>query len=125
MKTFVAALLTLTATVCFCFFGTATGTKTVDAMLGVLSEIEAQSEKVPQNADEVCERLSVMWEEHSFLISMLLPHHHLDEVKEKLVTLTAYADTDEFAEWQDAKMVLEEELQHVRELMKFSADNVL
>lgn len=125
MKTFVAALLTLTATVCFCFFGTAAGTKTVDTMLDVLSEVETQYESIPQNADEVCETLLVMWEEHSFLISMLLPHHHLDEVKEKLVTLTAYADTDEFAEWQDAKMVLEEELQHIRGLMKFSADNVL
>ena len=60
-----------------------------------------------------------------FLISMFLPHHHLDEVKEKLVSLVAYTKSDEYAEWQEAKMILEEEMQHIRGLIQVSADNIL
>lgn len=125
MKPFVISLITLAMIAGFCIFGTVAGTKTIDAMLEMLNDVDSAEESVPPYASKTCEKLREVWEEHSFLISMFLPHDHLDEVKEKLVTLAAYADTEEFAEWQDAKMVLEEELRHIRGLIELSADNVL
>ncbi|MBQ4556773.1 MAG: DUF4363 family protein [Clostridia bacterium] len=125
MKFFVCALVIIIIIGILCAWGTIAGTRKIDSLLNIMSEATPHGEAVPKNAVEVVEKLSKKWEEDVFFISMLLPHHHLDEVKEKLVTLTAYASTDEFAEWHDATLVLEEEFRHIRGLLGMSADNVL
>lgn len=125
MKLFIISLITLALIAVFCIFGFVSVTRTIDSMLKILSSADAIDESVPQDTADACDRLREIWDKRSFLISMFLPHGHLDDVKEKLVTLTAYADTDEFAEWQDAKLVLEEELRHIRGLIELSSDNVL
>lgn len=125
MKFFIYALVIITLIGVLCAWGTIASTEKIDSLLSTLDKAAPYGESVPANAAEVVETLSKKWKESSFLISMLLPHHHLDDVKEKLVTLQAYASTDEFAEWQDATLVLKEELLHIRGLLGVSADNVL
>ena len=125
MKFFIYALAIIALIGILCTWGTIASVDKIDSLIRTLDEAKPQGESVPPNANEVVDRLSKKWEKDSFLISMLLPHHHLDEVKEKLVTLKAYATTDEFAEWRDASLVLKEELQHIRGLLGVSADNVL
>lgn len=125
MKFFIYALVIITLIGTLCAWGTIASTEKIDSLLNTLDEARPSGENVPENAAEVVEELSKEWEESSFFISMLLPHHHLDEVKEKLVALEAYADTDEFAEWHDAALVLKEELLHIRDLLGVSADNIL
>lgn len=125
MKFFIYALVIIIIIGIICAWGTIASTKKIDSMLSTLDKAKPSGEVVPKNAIEVVENLSSKWEEDEFLISMFLPHHHLDEVKEKLVALEAYANTDEFAEWRDAMLVFKEELLHIRDLLGVSADNVL
>ncbi|MBQ6893755.1 MAG: DUF4363 family protein [Clostridia bacterium] len=125
MKFFIVALIILASVGVFCAWGSVESVDRIDSMMATLNEAKSDEQKVPSNAAEVSELFGKEWEENMFLISMLLPHHHLDEVKEKWVALNAYANTDEFAEWQEAKLVLEEELLHIRELIKISTDNIM
>lgn len=125
MKLFVVSLIILTVIFGLCTFCTVVGTKNIDGMINTLSSAKTSGDKVPENAAKVCESLRDKWEKNSFLLSMFLPHNHLDEVKEKLVKLEAYANTDEFAEWKDATFVLKDELWHIRGLIGVSLDNVL
>ena len=124
MKFFIGALIILILTGTVCAWGTHESISRIDDMLNTLDMAETANGEVPPDALERAEKFEAQWEENMFLISMFLPHHHLDEVKEKLVSLIAYTKTDEFAEWQEAKMVLEEEMQHIRGLIRVSADNV-
>ena len=125
MKFFIYALVIIIIIGIICAWGTIASTKKIDSMLSTLDKAKPSGEVVPENAIEVVKRLSNKWEEDEFIISMFLPHHHLDEVKEKLVALEAYANTDEFAEWRDATLVFKEELLHIRDLLGVSADNIL
>ncbi|MBQ4150505.1 MAG: DUF4363 family protein [Clostridia bacterium] len=125
MKFFIWAIVTIAIIAVLCGWGTMASTEKIDSMLSTLEEANSYSGSIPENAKEVVEKLSKKWEDDVFLISMLLPHHHLDEVKEKLVALKAYANTDEFAEWRDATLVFKEELLHIRDLLGISADNIL
>ena len=125
MKFCIAAIVILALIGTLCAWGTNESVKRIDKMLDTLGEAESVGESIPTNSVEVAKEFGMQWEENMFLISMFLPHHHLDEVKEKLVALEAYADTEEFAEWREAKFVLEEEMQHIRGLICVSADNVL
>ncbi len=125
MKFFISAIVMLVITGTLSAWGTVESVKRIDCILQTLENSKASSENVPSNAIEISEKFDKQWEESEFLISMLLPHHHLDEVKEKLVSLKAYAKTDEFAEWQEAMLVLEEEMLHLRGLITVSTDNIL
>lgn len=125
MKLFIMSIVTLAMIACLCTYGTVAGTKVIDDMINTLESSETGSDKVPPNAEQTSDSLLAKWEERSFMLSMFLPHHHLDNVKEKLVKLYAYANTDEFAEWKDATLVLKEELLHIRGLIGISADNIL
>ena len=125
MKLFVGALATIVLAGAICAFGTNESIKKIDEMLDTLNATESESGEVPQDALSRAESFGKQWDENMFLISMFLPHHHLDEVKEKLVSLIAYAKTNEYAEWQEAAAVLEEEMQHIRGLIRVSADNIL
>lgn len=124
MKLFIVSLATLALIFGLCIWGTVYGTKTIDSFISTLSEAKSDS-KVPENAGNVYKKLSDAWEKSSFALSLLLPHHHLDEVKEKLVQLGAYSATDEFAEWRDAVFALNEEFEHIRGLVGISMDNIL
>ncbi len=124
MKLFVVAISTLAIIIAICVWGTVYGTGTIDEMISILSSSK-DAKEVPEDAESMCAELQKRWEKHSFALSMLLPHHHLDKVKEKLVQLEAYAATDEFAEWHDAVLVLNEELLHIRGLVGISFDNIL
>ncbi len=125
MKFFIAALVIILLTGTVCAWGTNESVKRIDDMLITLDITEHEDGSVPPDALERAEKFNMQWEENMFLISMFLPHHHLDEVKEKLVSLIAYTKSDEYAEWQEAKMILEEEMQHIRGLIQVSADNIL
>ena len=125
MKFFIAAIVILALISTLCAWGTNESVKQIDAMLETLGEASPSEGRIPPNSVEVAKKFDAEWEENMFLISMFLPHHHLDEVKEKLVSLKAYAKTEEFAEWQEAMHVLEEEMMHIRGLICVSADNVL
>ncbi len=124
MKLFIVSIVTLAIICGLCVWGTIYGTKTVDTLISTLETAKSGAE-VPQNASEIYKKLSSDWEKSSFSLSLLLPHHHLDEVKEKLVRLGAYSATDEFAEWHDAVLGLNEEFEHIRGLVGISIDNIL
>ena len=124
MKLFIIALVTLTFICVSCAFGAVYGTKTIDNLISTLNEVKHEI-KIPTDAPQIYKKLSSNFEKSSFLLSLLLPHHHLDEVKEKLVRLGAYSVTDEFAEWHDAVLELNEELEHIRGLVRISIDNIM
>ncbi len=124
MKLFIASIITVILICGLCIYSTVMGTNAINGMLCELEAATPEGKKVPENADEVCKRLQAKWEDSSFMLSMLLPHHHLDSAKEKIVSLNAYAVTDEFAEWNDATLALREELSHIRGLLKANADNI-
>ncbi|MBE6679322.1 MAG: DUF4363 family protein [Ruminococcaceae bacterium] len=124
MKLFIASLITLALICGLCVWGTIYGAESIDGLILALEEAKSASD-MPKNAADIYENLSAKWEESSFSLSLLLPHHHLDEVKEKLVRLGAYSDTDEFAEWHDAVLGLGEEFEHIRGLVGISIDNIL
>ena len=86
---------------------------------------EGISVAFPPNAAEVSGALLERWEARYFWISMFLPHHHLDDVKERMVSLDSYAQTDEYAEWLEAHHQLHQSLTHIRGLLKADADNIL
>ena len=125
MKFFIGALAIILVTGAICAWGTNESIQRIDDMLNTLDIAEAEPNTVPKDALSRAEEFGAKWDKSMFLISMFLPHHHLDEVKEKLVSLIAYTRADEYAEWQEAKMILEEEMQHIRGLIRVSADNIL
>ena len=125
MKFFIASLAILLSALLLCAWGSHESIHRIDTMLQVLETLEGIEQKVPASAVEAADEFSKQWEDNMFLISMLLPHHHLDEVTEKLVSLQSYAKTEEFAEWHEALAVLREEMTHIRGLIKVTADNVL
>ena len=125
MKFFIITLVLLFSVGVFCATWTHDGIRRVDEMIETLSAAQEKDGTVPQNAMGTVEKLEKQWAKNEFYISMLLPHHHLDEVKEKLISLKAYASTEEFADWTEAKLVLLEELEHIRALIRISSDNVL
>ena len=125
MKLFVAALCVLGAVATFCIFGTIKSIAVIDDILEELHEVPSDSGRVPVGAKKVSREIIEMWEEDFFIISIFHPHIHLDEVKEKMVSLDSYSDTDEYAEWKQAHASLEESLLHLRELLKANADNIM
>lgn len=125
MKLFVTALLTLSLIVGLCIFGTAASTNIIDDLLSELHRAPTDGDNIPENASEVSENILAMWEENFFIISMFHPHEHLDEVKEKMIALASYADTEEYAEWAEAHESLEESLLHLRSLLEANIDNIL
>ena len=124
MKLFIVSIVTLAIICGLCIWGTIYGTKTIDGLISTLETAKSSTE-VPPEASEIYNKLSINWERNSFPLSLLLPHHHLDEVKEKLVRLGAYSATDEFAEWHDAVWGLNEEFEHIRGLIGISIDNIM
>lgn len=125
MKFFITSIAILLSIFALCAWGSHESVNRIDSMLDILSKANTADEIIPQNAADAAEEFSKEWESNMFLISMFLPHHHLDEVKEKLVSLAAYAHTEEFAEWQEALLILKEELTHIRGLISITADNIL
>lgn len=125
MKLFIAALCCLTVIATFCTIGSAASIDIIDDILGELHHAPANAGAIPPQAKEVSESLLQMWEEKFFVISMFHPHQHLDEVKEKMVILGSYSDTDEYAEWKQAHASLEEALLHLKGLLEANIDNIL
>ena len=125
MKHFIAALCCLVVIAVFCGIGTYISTHIIDDILTVLHEAPTNLGEVPPQASRVSRRINRMWEEKFFIISMFHPHQHLDEVKEKMVVLGSYSDTDEYAEWKHAHAGLEEALLHLKNLLKANIDNIL
>lgn len=125
MKFFVVSIVILLSVFILCAWGSHESVRRIDGMLEILNTAQAIDERVPENAAKAADAFSEEWDDSMFLVSMLLPHHHLDEVNEKLVSLHSYANTEEFAEWHEALQVLKEELTHIRGLIKVTADNVL
>jgi len=124
MKLFIAALCTIIIIAAFCAIGTV---KSIDIIDGLLTELQGlpQDGEVPNNAKEVSEKLLTKWEDDFFIISILHPHQHLDEVKEKLINLDSYSGTDEYAEWKQAHASLEESLTHLKGLLEANLDNIM
>ncbi len=126
MKLFVCALAVLALIAAFCVFGTAACTAIIDEMTNLLDTAAPQGgAAVPANAGAVSGALLERWNEHFFCISMLLPHHHLDDVKNAMVALDSYAQTDEYPDWRAAHERLHEALTHLRGLLRANADNIL
>lgn len=125
MKHFVIALLVLALIAGFCVWGTAASTAIVDEILGELHCAPTDTDTVPENAREVSQNVLSLWEEKFFTISMFLPHEHLDEIKQKMVSLNSYASSSEAAEWREAHAILEEALYHLRNLIQANIDNIL
>ena len=118
MKLFVCALAVLALIAAFCVFGTAACTAFIDEMTDLLDTAAPQGgAAVPANAGAVSGALLERWNEHFFCISMLLPHHHLDDVKNAMVALDSYAQTDEYPDWRAAHERLHEALTHLRGLL--------
>ena len=125
MKLFVSALLVLALIAGFCIWGTLVSTAIVDEILGELHRAPVDRDTVPANAHEVSEKILSIWKEKFFTISMFLPHEHLDEIKQKMVSLNSYASGNEVAEWKEAHAILEEALYHLKNLIQANIDNIL
>ena len=125
MKLFIAALCCLALITAFCIFGTVASTNIIDGILDDLHSTPTNLDRIPPKADEVSERILTTWDEKFFIISILHPHQHLDEVKEKMTALQSYAQTEEYAEWAEAHANLEEALLHLRGLLEANIDNIL
>ena len=125
MKLFVCATVVLALIAAFCIFGGMACSAIIDDLLALLDTAAAESDVIPPNAAEVSSALLSRWEARYFWISMFLPHHHLDDVKEHMVSLDGYAQTDEYAEWLEAHRQLHQALTHIRGLLKADADNIL
>ena len=125
MKLFVCATVVLALIAAFCIFGGMACSAIIDDLLALLDTASAESDAIPPNAAEVSGALLERWEARYFWISMFLPHHHLDDVKERMVSLDSYAQTDEYAEWLEAHHQLHQSLTHIRGLLKADADNIL
>ena len=125
MKFFIVSAAILLSIALACTVGTIESTKRIDKMIETLSSLEPDNQEVPTGANLAIKSLETQWKKNEFIISMLLPHHHLDEVKEKLVSLASYTQSGEFAEWQEAKNIFLEELTHIRSIVGVSADNIL
>lgn len=125
MKHFTIALCCLGAITIFCITGTVASTRILDDILSELQSVPTNLDHIPAEAAEVSESILAMWEKKFFLISMLHPHHHLDEVKEEMTALQSYAKTQEYAEWAEAHANLKESLLHLRSLLEANIDNIL
>ena len=124
MKLFVAALVILALITGMCIWGTIASVKTIDSLLSTL-RTDIGGTEIPKDAIANSKELLAAWERDFFLISMFLPHHHLDEIKEELTSFASYAESNEFAEWREAGKLAEESLLHIRGLMETSLDNIL
>lgn len=125
MKLFAVAVCTLLAIAVLCTIGTVKSINIIDGLISTLDSVKTDGGEVPPSAKTVSEDLIKKWEEDFFIISILHPHQHLDEVKEKMVDLQSYSDTDEYAEWKQAHASLEESLMHLKELLKANMDNIM
>lgn len=126
MKLFICALVVLALIASFCIFGAIACTAIIDEMVDLLNTAAPQGDAaVPAHADRVSDTLLQKWNEHFFCISMFLPHHHLDDVKNAMVALDSYAQTDEYPDWRAAHERLHEALTHLRGLLRANADNIL
>ena len=125
MKHFIAALLCLTIVAVFCAVGSKASTDVIDEILGVLHHVSTDAGKIPTEARTAADDTLALWEEKFFLISIFHPHQHLDEVKEKMVILDSYSDTEEYAEWKQAHASLEEALLHLKGLLEANIDNIM
>lgn len=125
MKLFVCAMVVLSLIAAFCIFGGMACSTIIDDLLALLDTASAESDAIPSNAAEVSSALLSRWEARYFWISMFLPHHHLDDVKERMVSLDSYAQTDEYGNWREAHHQLHQSLTHIRGLLKADADNIL
>lgn len=124
MKLFIIALCTIALIAGFCAIGSVKSIDIIDELLGDLDSMP-QNGEVPSNAKDVSEKLLTKWEEDFFIISIFHPHQHLDEVKEKMINLDSYSDTDEYAEWRQAHASLEESLMHLKGLLEANLDNIM
>ena len=125
MKLFIISLCALGAIAAFCIFGSIKSIDVIDDILEELHEVPGDTGSVPEGAKEMSRNILEKWEEDLFIISIFHPHVHLDQVKEKMVSLDSYSNTDEYAEWKQAHASLEEALMHLRELLKANADNIM
>lgn len=125
MKLFIAAICCLVVIAIFCTIGTTASTNIIDDLLGKLHHAPSNTGRIPPQAKEVSESLLQIWEKKFFIISLFHPHQHLDEVKEKMVNLASYSDTDEYAEWKQAHASLEEALLHLKSLLEANIDNIM
>lgn len=126
MKLFICALVVLALIASFCVFGAVACTAAIDEMIDLLDTAAPQDgEAVPSDADTVSGALLQKWDAHFFCISMFLPHHRLDDVKNAMVALYSYAQTDTYPDWRAAHAKLHEALTHLRGLLRANADNIL
>lgn len=125
MKLFVCAMLTITLIVSFSVCGAVVCTAAIDRWIELLNTALPTAAQIPPNAEAVGNALLTDWERHSFFISMLLPHHYLDDVKTAMLSLCSYAKASEYAEWLQAHARLNEALKHLRGLLQANADNIL
>lgn len=125
MKHFIIALVCLAVISLLCALGTVASTDVIDDLLEALDQMPAEGGSVPPKAKTISKSILQMWEDGFFIISMVHPHQHLDEVKEKMVVLESYSDTGEYAEWKQAHASLKEALQHLKDLLEANLDNIL
>lgn len=125
MKHFIAALVCLTVISVFCIIGSRASTDVIEGILEVLHRAPADMGEIPAEARAIAEDVLALWEDRFFLISIFHPHQHLDEVKEKMVNLQSYSDTEEYAEWKQAHASLEEALLHLKSLLEANIDNIM
>lgn len=125
MKHFIFALCCLAVVAAVCIYGTFVCTRVIDDILEELQNAPVNLGDIPENATAVSSNVLGMWAEDFFVISMFHPHQHLDEVKEKMVSLYSYAKTGEYAEWAEAHAHLREALLHLRSLLEANIDNIL
>ena len=125
MKLFIASLCCLAVLIGGTLFGSAVATRKIDRMLTELHHAPSTLGEVPPEAKAVSDAVLALWEEDFFLISLLHPHAHLDEVKEKMVVFHSYSGTEEYAEWKQAHASLEESLLHLKGLLEANIDNIM
>lgn len=125
MKLFIASICCLAIIITVTAVGTVASMRIIDDILVTLHRAPTDAGRIPPEAKEISRSVMQMWEDDFFIISMFHPHQHLDEVKEKMVILKSYSDTDEYAEWKQAHESLAEALDHLKGLLKANTDNIM
>lgn len=125
MKLFIAALLCLSLLICFCAVGTMMSLRSIGEILDILESIDDDGAHIPPDAEDAASAVQSTWEKSEFVISLVHPHGHLDEVDEKITNLCSYAGADDYAAWHSACESLRAALRHLHDLLTANIDNVM
>lgn len=125
MKLLTAALICLALLIGFCAVGTIASLNSIGEILDLLESVDDDGAHISPAAEDAANKIKNTWEKNEFVISLVHPHGHLDEVEEKITDLCSYATSDDYAAWHNACESLKAALGHLHDLLTANIDNVM